>query len=91
MTAVPYYTDPNPAFPIQFFRNGPEVIKLFEGHHVTGVLQGHTHVKRAGGLAWGAVCHVGGGVRKLVEGYAVGDAGGVYGGDGGGREDVDAV
>ena len=44
VTAVPSYTDPSPQFPIQLFRSGPAAIKLFEGHNVIAVLQGHTHV-----------------------------------------------
>jgi 3',5'-cyclic-AMP phosphodiesterase len=62
VTAVPYYTDPSPKFPPQMVTGGPSAIKLFEGHNVLAVLQGHTHVNEQ--VLWrgipyitsGAVC-----------------------------------
>ena len=46
VTALASYSDPDPkALAASYaFHNGPEVIKLFEGHNVLAVLQGHTHV-----------------------------------------------
>ena len=63
VTAVPSYTLPAPqAASGTGFVNGPAAIKLFEGHNVLGVLQGHTHVNET--VLWhgipyitsGAVC-----------------------------------
>jgi hypothetical protein len=63
VTAVPSYTPPAPqAAHGNGFVNGPAAIKLFEGHNVLGVLQGHTHVNEE--VIWhgvpymtsGAVC-----------------------------------
>ncbi len=62
VTAVPYYADSDPKRPIQLVANGPEAIKLFEGHNVLAVLQGHTHVNErvewrgVSYLTSGAVC-----------------------------------
>ena len=45
VTAVPSYTPPNPKYPPDHgFINGPAAIRLFAGHNVLAVLQGHTHV-----------------------------------------------
>jgi 3',5'-cyclic AMP phosphodiesterase CpdA len=46
VTALQSYsdTDPKVLATKYSFKNGPEVIKLFEGHNVLAVLQGHTHV-----------------------------------------------
>jgi 3',5'-cyclic AMP phosphodiesterase CpdA len=45
VTAVASYTPPAPqAASGNGFVNGPAAIKLFEGHNVLAVLQGHTHV-----------------------------------------------
>ena len=46
VTAAPAYTVPDPTvYPSSYpFRNGPETIKLFEGHNVLAVLQGHNHI-----------------------------------------------
>jgi 3',5'-cyclic AMP phosphodiesterase CpdA len=63
VTAVPSYTIPTPqAAHGNGFVNGPAAIKLFEGHNVLAVLQGHTHVNEE--VVWhgvpyltsGAVC-----------------------------------
>ena len=63
VTALGNYTLPDPTIPASFaFINGPAVIKLFEGHNVLGVLQGHTHINEQ--VVWhgipyitsGAVC-----------------------------------
>jgi 3',5'-cyclic AMP phosphodiesterase CpdA len=63
VTAVPSYTIPTPqAAHGNGFVNGPAAIKLFEGHNVLAVLQGHTHVNEE--VIWhgipyitsGAVC-----------------------------------
>jgi Icc protein len=63
VTAVPSYTQPAPqAASGGGFNNGPAAIKLFEGHNVLAVLQGHTHVNET--VMWhgipyitsGAVC-----------------------------------
>ena len=63
VTAVASYTVPAPqAAHGNGFVNGPAAIKLFEGHNVLGVLQGHTHVNET--VLWhgipyitsGAVC-----------------------------------
>jgi 3',5'-cyclic AMP phosphodiesterase CpdA len=64
VTALQSYsdTDPKVLATKYSFKNGPEVIKLFEGHNVLGVLQGHTHVNER--VEWhgipyitsGAVC-----------------------------------
>jgi 3',5'-cyclic-AMP phosphodiesterase len=46
VTALASYNDPDPkALASSYaFANGPQVIKLFEGHNVLAVLQGHTHI-----------------------------------------------
>lgn len=45
VTAVNSYAPPAPAAArSDAFVNGPAAIKLFEGHNVLGVLQGHTHI-----------------------------------------------
>ena len=46
VTALASYGDPNPKVlaASYAFHGGPQVIKLFEGHNVLGVLQGHTHI-----------------------------------------------
>lgn len=63
VTAMPSYTIPAPvAAAGDGFTNGPAAIKLFEGHNVMGVLQGHTHINER--VEWhgipyitsGAVC-----------------------------------
>jgi Icc protein len=63
VTALSSYTPPKPQAAKGYgFTNGPETIKLFEGHNVIGVLQGHTHVNEQ--VLWhevpyitsGAVC-----------------------------------
>ncbi len=63
VTAVPSYTIPAPqAAHGNGFTHGPAAIKLFEGHNVLAVLQGHTHVNEE--VIWhgipyltsGAVC-----------------------------------
>lgn len=63
VTAVAAYTRPTPqAVKGNGFINGPEAIKLFEGHNVLGVLQGHNHINER--VEWhgipyitsGAVC-----------------------------------
>jgi len=62
VTAITSYTDPSPKFPPQLVTGGPAAIKLFEGHNVLAVLQGHTHVNEQ--VVWrgipyitsGAVC-----------------------------------
>lgn len=63
VTALPSYTIPTPqAAHGNGFVNGPAAIKLFEGHNVLAVLQGHTHVNEE--VVWhgvpyltsGAVC-----------------------------------
>ena len=63
VTALQSYTLPAPqAASGTGFTNGPAAIKLFEGHNVLGVLQGHTHINET--VVWhgipyitsGAVC-----------------------------------
>jgi 3',5'-cyclic AMP phosphodiesterase CpdA len=62
VTALASYTVPAPEYKPPVFTNGPAAIKLFEGHNVLGVLQGHTHVNEC--VDWhgipyitsGAVC-----------------------------------
>jgi Icc protein len=66
VTAIPYYTPRNPAQAAlpqgKGFIRGPQTIKLFEGHNVIAVLQGHFHVNEQ--VLWqgipyitsGAVC-----------------------------------
>ena len=46
VTALQSYsdTDPKVLATSYSFHNGPEAIRLFAGHNVLGVLQGHTHV-----------------------------------------------
>ena len=46
VTALASYNDPDPtALAATYaFTNGPQVIKLFDGHNVLAVLQGHTHI-----------------------------------------------
>jgi hypothetical protein len=80
VTALASYTPPAPqAAHGNGFTNGPAAIKLFEGHHVLGVLQGHTHINEI--VEWhgvpyitsGAVCgNWWKGVRLgCVEGFTV--------------------
>jgi len=62
VTALSSYTVQAPNAKSYGFVNGPAAIKLFEGHNVLGVLQGHTHVNER--VEWhgipyitsGAVC-----------------------------------
>ena len=57
VTAVPSYTPPAPqAAHGSGFVNGPAMIKLFEGHNVLGVLQGHNHVNET--VLWQGVPYV---------------------------------
>lgn len=57
VSAVPNYFVPNPkdGFGEQFW-NGPATIKLFEGHNVLAVLQGHTHVNER--VEWHGVPYI---------------------------------
>jgi len=56
-SAINSYTDPAPiAAKGTAFINGPETIKLFEGHHVVAVLQGHTHVNEE--VLWHGVPYI---------------------------------
>ncbi len=57
VTAVPSYTPPAPqAAHGDGFANGPAAIKLFEGHNVLAVLQGHTHVNER--VEWHGVPYI---------------------------------
>ena len=57
VTAVPSYTVPTPqAAKGDGFVNGPAAIKLFEGHNVLAVLQGHTHVNER--VEWHGVPYI---------------------------------
>jgi 3',5'-cyclic AMP phosphodiesterase CpdA len=57
VTAVPSYTPPAPqAAKGNGFVNGPAAIKLFEGHNVLAVLQGHTHVNEE--VIWHGVPYI---------------------------------
>lgn len=57
VTALSSYTPPAPQAAKGFgFTNGPETIKLFEGHNVIGVLQGHTHVNEQ--VLWHGVPYI---------------------------------
>jgi 3',5'-cyclic AMP phosphodiesterase CpdA len=57
VTAVPSYTPPSPqAAHGNGFVNGPAAIKLFEGHNVLAVLQGHTHVNEE--VMWHGVPYI---------------------------------
>ncbi len=57
VTAVPSYTIPAPqAASGNGFVNGPAAIKLFEGHNVLAVLQGHTHVNER--VEWHGVPYI---------------------------------
>jgi predicted phosphodiesterase len=57
VTAVPSYTPPFPqAAHGNGFANGPAAIKLFEGHNVLAVLQGHTHVNER--VEWHGVPYI---------------------------------
>ncbi|QHN02485.1 metallophosphoesterase [Granulicella sp. WH15] len=58
VTAMNSYTPPAPqSSPSGFtFVNGPEAIKLFEGHNVLGVLQGHTHINEQ--VVWHGVPYI---------------------------------
>jgi 3',5'-cyclic AMP phosphodiesterase CpdA len=56
-SAINSYTDPAPiAAKGTAFTNGPETIKLFEGHNVIAVLQGHTHVNEE--VLWHGVPYI---------------------------------
>lgn len=60
VTAVPSYSVPGrPPSMDDFFVNGPATIKLFEGHNVLAVLQGHTHVNER--VEWHGVPYLTGG------------------------------
>jgi Icc protein len=57
VTAVPSCTPPAPqAAKGNGFVNGPAAIKLFEGHNVLAVLQGHTHVNEE--VVWHGVPYI---------------------------------
>jgi 3',5'-cyclic AMP phosphodiesterase CpdA len=58
VTALPSYNDPDPkALAASYaFTNGPQVIKLFEGHNVLAVLQGHTHINER--VEWHGVPYI---------------------------------
>ena len=59
--------------------NSIEVVKLFEGHNILAVLQGHWHLN-ARGLARRSVYHQWRRMRQLVARHAPWCAGGVHGG-----------
>jgi Icc protein len=57
VSAVNSYAPPAPAAAKgEGFINGPAVIKLFEGHKVLGVLQGHTHINEQ--VLWHGVPYI---------------------------------
>lgn len=57
VTAMPSYTPPAPqAASGNGFANGPAAIKLFEGHNILGVLQGHTHVNET--VIWRGIPYI---------------------------------
>lgn len=56
VTALSSYTVPAPNAKNYGFVNGPAAIKLFEGHNVLGVLQGHTHVNER--VEWHGVPYI---------------------------------
>lgn len=56
VTAVPSYTVAASNAKAPYFVNGPAAIKLFEGHNVLGVLQGHTHVNER--VEWHGVPYI---------------------------------
>ena len=57
VTAVAAYTPPAPqAASGVGFVNGPAAIKLFEGHNVLGVLQGHNHINET--VLWRGVPYI---------------------------------
>ncbi len=68
VTAVPLLrraTAPRLRRPTPFL-NGPAAIKLFEGHNVLAVLQGHTHVNERVDLARHPIHHLRRRLRQLV-------------------------
>jgi predicted phosphodiesterase len=57
VTAMASYVPPAPQAAKGYgFTNGPAAIKLFEGHNVLGVLQGHTHVNER--VEWHGVPYI---------------------------------
>ncbi len=57
VTAFYSYLPPEPvAAKSTAFINGPAVIKLFEGHNVLGVLQGHTHINER--IEWHGIPYI---------------------------------
>ena len=56
VTALASYTAQPPNAKSYGFLNGPATIKLFEGHNVLGVLQGHTHVNER--VEWRGVPYI---------------------------------
>jgi len=56
VTALAAYTVPAPNAKNYAFVNGPAAIKLFEGHNVLAVLQGHTHVNER--VEWHGVPYI---------------------------------
>jgi 3',5'-cyclic AMP phosphodiesterase CpdA len=58
VTALQSYNDPDPkALAASYaFTNGPQVIKLFAGHNILGVLQGHTHINER--VEWHGVPYI---------------------------------
>jgi 3',5'-cyclic AMP phosphodiesterase CpdA len=58
VTAQASYTPPAKGVAVNGFTffNGPAAIRLFEGHHVIGVLQGHTHINEQ--VLWHGVPYI---------------------------------
>ena len=57
VTAMASYVPPTPQAAKGFgFTNGPETIKLFDGHNVIAVLQGHTHINEQ--VLWHGVPYI---------------------------------
>ena len=56
VTATESYQPPDPQYPPMAFVNGPAAIRLFAGHNVLAVLQGHTHVNER--VEWRGVPYI---------------------------------